>query len=188
MRPRAPASSTQGRLKDRARSCTMLFQSPIFLFLFLPVTLCGVPLRRRSRCLVSDSCFSGFRRLSEPAVRAADPSLDPRQPRRQPLEYTPGGRISDATMDRLVPKNKQIACTGKRGTVVLADTCSIYVAARCQLLAATGSPSGIFTIPLNPCAQTPAILVSRMNGWAVFAPADRGTALGRARVTANSKV
>ena len=36
------------------------------------------------------------------------------------------GRVSDEQMDALVPRAQQIACTGPAGTVVFADTCSVW--------------------------------------------------------------
>lgn len=41
-------------------------------------------------------------------------------PRRLP------GRLSDPDMDRLVPRQQQVQCTGPAGTVVFADTCNVW--------------------------------------------------------------
>lgn len=52
-----------------------------------------------------------------------------------PAPYTPPewriplvetSRVTDADMERLVPRNHWVACAGVRGTVVLADTCRLY--------------------------------------------------------------
>jgi len=37
-----------------------------------------------------------------------------------------GSRAADAEMERLVPRDRWVPCTGKRGTAIIADTCSIY--------------------------------------------------------------
>ena len=36
------------------------------------------------------------------------------------------GRVPDATMDALVPRENRISCVGRKGTVVFADTCTVF--------------------------------------------------------------
>lgn len=50
--------------------------------------------------------------------------------RNSPLEWKipliNSSRVSDADMERLVPKSNWIPCVGPRGTVVIVDTCRVY--------------------------------------------------------------
>lgn len=57
-----------------------------------------------------------------------------------PFEYVPkpyapatwrvdlhdGSRVDEGDFDRFVPAHRRIACTGKRGTVVVVDTCAVF--------------------------------------------------------------
>lgn len=100
------------------------------------------------------------------------------------LNVFDGNRISDADIDRVVPKDQQKLCLGRAGTVVLTDTCTVFHKG------AVGKRRDRYTLfypfnsfaPLSPDDCTQLFDPARLTGLSARQSrvVDNGAAIGRA--------